>query len=61
MELGLSGNVVAIFGAASGIGAAITQAFAAEGARIAALDLDPRIVDLARAISRVNRSGERCL
>jgi 2-hydroxycyclohexanecarboxyl-CoA dehydrogenase len=47
MELGLSGNVVAIFGAASGIGAAIAQTFAAEGARIAALDLDPRVVDLA--------------
>ena len=31
MELGLSGNVVAVFGAASGIGAAIARAFAAEG------------------------------
>ncbi len=41
MELGLLGNVVAVFGAASGIGAAIARAFAAEGARVAALDLDP--------------------
>ncbi len=31
MELGLAGNVVAVFGAARGIGAAIARAFAAEG------------------------------
>ncbi len=31
MDLGLSGSVVAVFGAASGIGAAIARGFAAEG------------------------------
>jgi 2-hydroxycyclohexanecarboxyl-CoA dehydrogenase len=46
MELGLTRSVVAVFGAASGIGAAITRAFAAEGARIAALDLDPCVLEL---------------
>jgi 2-hydroxycyclohexanecarboxyl-CoA dehydrogenase len=47
MDLGLSGSVVAIFGAASGIGAAIAKAFAAEKARVAAMDLDPRVMDFA--------------
>ena len=47
MELGLSGSVVAVFGSASGIGAAIARAFSAEGARIAAIDLDPRVIALA--------------
>jgi 2-hydroxycyclohexanecarboxyl-CoA dehydrogenase len=47
MQLGLSGSVVAVFGAASGIGAAIARAFAEEKARVAAIDLDPRVVDLA--------------
>ena len=47
MDLSLSGNVVAVFGAASGIGAAIAQGFAAEGARLAAIDRDPQVVDLA--------------
>jgi NAD(P)-dependent dehydrogenase (short-subunit alcohol dehydrogenase family) len=46
MDLGLSGSVVAVFGAASGIGAAIAKAFAAEKAWIAAIDIDPRVVDL---------------
>ncbi len=31
MDLGLTGSVAVIFGAASGIGAAIARAFAAEG------------------------------
>lgn len=47
MELGLLGNVVAVFGAASGIGAAIARAFAAEGARVVALDLDPGVMNAA--------------
>jgi 3-oxoacyl-[acyl-carrier protein] reductase len=40
METGLSGKIVLITGAASGIGAATARAFAAEGARLALLDLD---------------------
>ena len=47
MDLGLSGSVVAVFGAASGIGAAIAKAFAAEKTCLAAIDLDPRVMDLA--------------
>ena len=42
-------NVVVIFGAARGIGAAIAQAFAAEGAHVAAIDRDPSVHDLARS------------
>ena len=43
MDLSLSSSVVAIFGAASGIGAAIAKAFAAEKACVAAIDIDPRV------------------
>ena len=50
MELGLSGRVVAVFGAARGIGAAIARAFADEGARVAAVDLSPDVVDFASQI-----------
>jgi 2-hydroxycyclohexanecarboxyl-CoA dehydrogenase len=56
MELGLAGNVAVVFGAARGIGAAIAQAFAAEGAHVAAIDRDPMILDLA---SRPTRSAPR--
>ena len=43
MELGLAESVVVVFGAARGIGAAIAQAFAAEGAQVAAVDRDPSV------------------
>lgn len=36
----LEGRAVVVTGGASGIGASLTQAFAAQGARVAALDLD---------------------
>jgi 2-hydroxycyclohexanecarboxyl-CoA dehydrogenase len=51
VELGLAGNVVAVFGAARGIGAAIARAFAAESARVAAVDRDPMVLDLAGSIA----------
>jgi 2-hydroxycyclohexanecarboxyl-CoA dehydrogenase len=47
MELGLSGSVVAVFGAARGIGAAIARAFTAEGAQVAAVDRAPDVINLA--------------
>jgi NAD(P)-dependent dehydrogenase (short-subunit alcohol dehydrogenase family) len=51
MNLGLSGSVAVIFGAARGIGAAIARAFAAEAASVAAIDRDPGVVDLAGTLS----------
>jgi 2-hydroxycyclohexanecarboxyl-CoA dehydrogenase len=50
VDLGLAGSVVVVFGAARGIGAAIAQAFAAEGACIAAVDRNPSVHDLVRAL-----------
>src|ERR1700733_679916 len=49
MDLGLAGNVVIVFGAARGIGAAIAKAFANEGAHLAAIDRDPSVNDLEKA------------
>lgn len=51
------GQVVLITGAASGIGLAIAQAFAARGARLALLDRDPAIGDVARSLAST-ASGE---
>jgi 2-hydroxycyclohexanecarboxyl-CoA dehydrogenase len=47
MELGLTGSAAVIFGAASGIGAAIARAFAAEGAHVAAVDRASSVLDFA--------------
>jgi NAD(P)-dependent dehydrogenase (short-subunit alcohol dehydrogenase family) len=47
VDLGLSGSVVVIFGAASGIGAAIARAFAAEGSHVTAVDRESSVLDLA--------------
>ncbi len=41
MDLGLSGAVAVVVGGARGIGHAIARAFAAEGAHVAILDIDP--------------------
>jgi NAD(P)-dependent dehydrogenase (short-subunit alcohol dehydrogenase family) len=51
MDLGLSESVVAVFGAARGIGAAIARAFADESARVAAIDRDPLVLELAGGLS----------
>jgi NAD(P)-dependent dehydrogenase (short-subunit alcohol dehydrogenase family) len=45
--MGLAQSVVVVFGAARGIGAAITRAFAAEAARVVAVDRDSTVLDLA--------------
>ena len=51
MDLSLGGSVVAVFGAARGIGAAIARAFADESARVAAIDRDPMVLELAGRLS----------
>jgi 2-hydroxycyclohexanecarboxyl-CoA dehydrogenase len=48
--MGLAESVVVVFGAARGIGAAIARAFAAEAARVLAVDRDPSVNDLAREL-----------
>jgi 2-hydroxycyclohexanecarboxyl-CoA dehydrogenase len=50
--LGLAEQVVVVFGAARGIGAAIATAFAAEGAHVTAVDRDPSVHQLAQALPR---------
>lgn len=48
MQLDLSGDVAVVVGGAKGIGRAIVEAFAEEGARVAVWDLAPQTVDWAR-------------
>jgi NAD(P)-dependent dehydrogenase (short-subunit alcohol dehydrogenase family) len=50
VDLGLAQNVVVVFGAARGIGAAIARAFAAEQAQVVAVDRDPVVHDLTRSL-----------
>lgn len=47
MDLGLQDSVVVVTGAASGIGQAIAQLFAAEGARVALWDLAGNVAEIA--------------
>jgi 2-hydroxycyclohexanecarboxyl-CoA dehydrogenase len=46
VNLSLGGKRVVVFGAASGIGANIARAFVTEGARLIAVDRDPKVLDL---------------
>jgi 2-hydroxycyclohexanecarboxyl-CoA dehydrogenase len=50
VDTGLAGDVVAVLGAAGGIGAAIAHAFAAEGCALALLDRREGVVELAAAL-----------
>jgi NAD(P)-dependent dehydrogenase (short-subunit alcohol dehydrogenase family) len=50
MDLGLAGQVAVVVGGANGIGLAIARAFAAEGARVAVLDVDPRVESVAAGL-----------
>jgi NAD(P)-dependent dehydrogenase (short-subunit alcohol dehydrogenase family) len=53
----LAGDVVAVVGAAKGIGRAIADAFAAEGARLALVDRDEAVHEIAKAL-RAERDVE---
>ena len=50
MDLGLAGQVVAVFGAARGIGEAIAKAFNAELANVATIDRDVSVMDVAEQL-----------
>jgi NAD(P)-dependent dehydrogenase (short-subunit alcohol dehydrogenase family) len=55
MQLDLAGQAAVVAGGARGIGRAIAEAFAAEGAAVALFDLDPTIADAARDIGERHR------
>ncbi len=50
MDLGLAGKRAIVFGAASGIGAAIARSFIAERADTILVDRDPRVLELGREL-----------
>ncbi len=52
MDLQIAGQTAVVVGAARGIGRAIAQAFAAESARVALLDLDPAVENAARELRK---------
>lgn len=54
VDLQLKDGVAAVIGAAQGIGRAVAQAFADEGARLALIDLNPSVADLARELEQRN-------
>lgn len=55
MDLELAGQTAIIAGGARGIGQAIAAAFAAEGANVALLDLDPAVADAAQELAQLHR------
>lgn len=55
MDLGIAGQTAVIVGGARGIGRAIAEGFAAEGANVALVDRDPEIAAAARQIETQHR------
>jgi 2-hydroxycyclohexanecarboxyl-CoA dehydrogenase len=51
MDLELAGQAVVVVGAAAGIGRAIAEEFAAEGAAVTLVDRDPAVEEVAREIA----------
>jgi NAD(P)-dependent dehydrogenase (short-subunit alcohol dehydrogenase family) len=61
MDLGLRGQVVAVFGAARGIGEAIAKAFMAEAANVAAIDRDAGVMEVAEQLPLLRTEHRRPL
>ena len=59
MDLGLAGQVVAVFGAARGIGEAIARAFMAESASVATIDRDAGVMDVAERLPLLRAGGRQ--
>ena len=59
MNLGLANNIVVVTGGASGIGRAIAELFAAEGASVAIWDVSDTVVATASEIAAA--SGQRVI
>jgi len=59
MELHLANSVVVVTGAASGIGRAVAEGFAAEGARVALWDRSPSVVEAANELAAAH--GEKSI
>ncbi len=55
MDLGLNDQNAVVIGAAQGIGYAIADAFAAEGARVAMLDVNPSVLEASEEIGGRHR------
>jgi NAD(P)-dependent dehydrogenase (short-subunit alcohol dehydrogenase family) len=54
MDLGLQGEVAVVVGGARGIGRAIAEAFAQEGADVVLIDRDPQAAGAARSIAQAH-------
>ena len=61
MDTRLAGDVVAVLGAAGGIGAAIARAFAAEGCALALIDRSAGVASIAAGIEAAHRVPVRDL
>jgi 2-hydroxycyclohexanecarboxyl-CoA dehydrogenase len=56
MDLQIAGDVAVVVGGARGLGRAIAEAFAAEGASVALVDRDPEGLDVARQIEAKSKA-----
>jgi NAD(P)-dependent dehydrogenase (short-subunit alcohol dehydrogenase family) len=61
MDLGLAGQVVAVLGAARGIGEAIARGFMAEGTNVAVIDRDNGVMEVAEQLPMLRPNGGKPL